>query len=145
MGTILIYIQFFILNETHRKTESIFSFSCLLFIFVLFFIFIIIFSFSCPLFIFVLLFIFIIIFSFSCPLFIFVLLFIFIIKTFSVKSFCIMENVLWKRRCEDEYLRKMFSTEGDMENVFRKLSSSHSLFRKTFFIIQKLFTEKYFP
>jgi len=41
MGTILVYIQFFILKEIHRKTESIYLFSCLLFIFVLLFIFII--------------------------------------------------------------------------------------------------------
>ena len=39
MGTIFVYIQFFILNRIHRKTESIYSFSCLLFIFVLLFIY----------------------------------------------------------------------------------------------------------
>ena len=44
MSTILVYIQFFILNERYKKkTENIysFSFSCPLFIFVLLFIFII--------------------------------------------------------------------------------------------------------
>jgi len=53
-------------------------------------------------------------------------------KIFSVRSFYIMENVFWKRGCEDEWLRKMFSREGDMENIFRKHSSSRLLFRNSF-------------
>jgi len=55
-----------------------------------------------------------------------------------------MKNVFRKRECEDESLRKTFSISPSVENIFRKYSSSHLLFQRTFSIIQKLFTENVF-
>ena len=88
-------------------------------------------------------------------------------KMFSVKYFCIMEIVFWKRRCEDECLQKIYFVKREityekrfpkenfliLESVFWKIKSYLIgnifqkllfIFQKTFFKIKKFFSKKCF-